>query len=169
MNTSLKTILAAFPHLDFVTLKHTPYILARVDLEGFITTGEKMKVCRELLRKELWDNLRALIFVHSSNGVRINNRIWKGMLDRGVDRIIWNSPREIYKVTYNTRYYIHGFGVDHLSQKDVDTLLKWLMEMDIGIPPHIDFRVYFIAQDYSKLMNIYDDRWLDIIEAGVYE
>lgn len=41
--------------------------------------------------------------------------------------------------------------------------------MDIGIPPHIDFRVYFIAQDYSKLMNIYDDRGLDIIEAGVYE
>jgi hypothetical protein len=113
--------------------------------------------------------MQAFFYLHVLSGTKLLTKKIHGFQERGIDRIIKDCPKESYRIPYEKNMYIVGFGLKSLSSEHLSILVRAVIEMDTGVPPSVTkFSVMFLSKNASKLIKIYDDRGLDMIQAGVY-
>lgn len=163
---TLKEIYNIFPDINWKWLNYTNYPRIRF---YFSSNENKLPILlgsiNDLLKNLFWNNDIYVCLILFWNK-RLSNNTINSLKLREIYNVIENSNEILINKSEDSTKFLYFTKVNF---KVINKINKAILEKDFWIKPELYLNCFYFNFDKKLLINLYDDRWMDIISTNDYK
>lgn len=160
----LKKIYRVFPEINWTTLNRTHYPRIRFYFDFKDISLEEEIILLNNIFNYIFenDNIYCCLTLFWDN--KISKNTLKAINSKWLDNIV-NLWTEINILNIDDIKYFQFFS--KISYQDVIKINNSIIGHDLWIEPILDLKCYYFSFWKKLAINLYDDRWMDIISTNI--
>lgn len=165
MNTIYWSIDHIFPEINWEVINYTNYPRIRFYFDDkkkelFNIQNLTTNIINNIFD---WNNIYVAITFFSQNA-KLDNKIMRWIEERWLMNILNTLESRIINVEEEVSWYYY---FTQIQVSEIEKINKAIIEMDFDIDPSLGLKCYYFCPEKHLIINLYDDRGMDIISDNI--